>query len=271
MIPSTCKIYVKDRGFVPALDVAPGDMVMSLDGKRAEEIAVSSVSSEFQNVWLNYVDSGQHNVYATEDALFLYYSEDKGKRYLDFKQIPNLTPNKEVTSSAYLPVLSYLYKSGRRNLSDVDVEYLARTIATMRHSYDRDSFFRISRRCTGEDALAFIHLLEHWVSRSPGKGWFGRANVKARMHQIPDLELVQEVARLAAFSGYTSMFIDTGPYALNINYASMPAPGSRPKNEKYKKVHYRGEVVNINAMNRPLLGISNTKRCFYLPCSSTLN
>lgn len=271
MILSSCQIYVLGRGFIPALDVTPGDVVVSLAGKRTENVEVTSVESRFVNTRANYVDSGQHNVSTTDDALFLYHSETKGTRYVRFPEISKITPNKEAKETDFLPILSYLHSDGGRNLTDDEAEYLARVVATERWSYDRQEFFSLSSLCTGEDALAFNHFLEHWASQSPGSGWFGRANVKARMVKIADKELIREVARLAVYAGYTCTFIDIGTTAININYASMPAPGSRPKNEKYKRRHYRGNVVNINAQNRPLLGISDTNRCFYLPCSSTLN
>ena len=269
MINNECFIYVIGRGFISPSELAPQDRVYTLDGLRVVEDEISSVTSEYVYEKICVVDAGQQNVSVTSDTRFLYHSDRHGSRLISFNDIPKLTPNKDYNERYYLPVLSNPYLAGSRNTSDVDVEYIARMIAT--EDVDEKSFKEIVSRCTGEDALALIDMLEFWASDDPGIGWFGRAQVKARLHYITSEYVMNELARIAVLAGYTATtkIVESG-FWLFVSYESRPIPGSRPKNEKYYVQNYMGNVYLINAGNKPVLGKSRD-RVFYLPTSSTIN
>lgn len=269
MIDNQCFIYVLNKGFTHVQNVSPGDNVytLGLDAKVSIE-EVHSVISEFFYGKLNVIDSGQHNVNSTESTLHLYISETYGTKLLKFSEIASHTPNKDYVSNKYLPFLSTPFCAGRRNNSDQELEYIARMLAS--EQYDLSSFNSIVSKCTGEDALVLVDLLEFWLSEDPGKGWLGRAQVKARAHFIKNEHIADEILKVACLAGYTSKktTISQG-WLIFINYESTPVPGSRPKNEKYYKQNYYGNIYSINAKNRSILGMSK-ERCFYLPCSSVI-
>lgn len=268
MIDNQCSIYVINRGFVSAQEVSPGDLVYTLDGLKVEISCVDSVRSEFVYKKLNVVDSGQHNINATEDTLYLYHSDELGSKLISWNMIPKLTPDKAYFPKKYLPVLSHPFWAGKRNTSDVDLEYLARSIAV--EKCDEKSFREIVSICTGEDAIALIDMLEFWVSTEPGIGWFGRAQVKARSHFVQSEYIADELCRIAVLAGYTALKTQApNSWVVNVSFESRPIPGSRAKIEKYYKTNYAGYVYLINAKNRPILGMSK-KRCFYLNTSSTI-
>lgn len=256
------ELYVIGRGFIPVLDVSPGDRVYTLNGRKVEIEKVESTSCYFISKQIDRIDAGMQNVSVTDDARFLYYSEVHGEKYISFKEIHSHTPNKEYVPDKYLPVLSWTAHAGCRNVDDATIEYLVRCI-TLDVSIDMTIFDSF----TGEDSLVFIHLLEHWLSIAPGTGYFGRVNVKARAHLIKDKNLRDEVCRIAALAGFTSFCNDA--FAV-INYESMPVPGSRPKSQKYVRTYYRGNAVNIQAKNRPILGRSDRGKIFYLPCTTAM-
>ena len=269
MITEHCDLYVLGRGFVKALDLNVQDKVYSLDGAGQVEITeVESVSSEYISGKINRIDSGAHNVDLTDDARSLYYSENHGYKLISFNQIPAMTPNKDFQPNKYLPVLSSR-ESGPPNCSLTELEYVARMLAV--HQVDRPSFDNIINRCSGSDALVLIDMLEFWCSFSPGTGWFERAQVKSRSHEVRDRHILDELSRVAVLAGFTAATteLDQERFGLKVSYEPSPIPGSRPKNEKYFKTYYTGNIVNINAKNRPIMGRSRN-RIFYLPTSSTL-
>lgn len=268
MITQSCNIYVIDRGFVSPDEVSPGDKVYVLDGFDVKVKSVEAVHSDFISDRIYRIDSGQHNVVITSDALSLYYSEVHGFKYLRFEDIPSHTRDKTYQANKYLPVLSWP-APGKRKCSNVELETLARMILV--HRYERDLLDDIMSRCTGSDCLALVDLLEFWCSESPGEGWFDRAQVKARTHRINDPHFRDELAKAAVLAGYTAAFSEFSPrkYGLRINYESMPIPGSRPKTEKYYYTYYTGMVYSINAGNLPILG-SSLGRVFYLPTRSDI-
>ena len=271
MIDNQCLIYVLNKGFIKTEFVAPGDRVytLGLDAKVSIE-EVESIQSDFFYGKINVIDSGQHNVNSTDSSLHLYTSEQYGVKYLKFLEIPAKTPDKEYRSSKYLPLLSTPFFAGKRSNSDQELEYIARMLVS--EQYDISSFNSIVSRCTGEDALVLVDLLEFWLSDDPGKGWLGRAQVKARAHEIKNEYIADEILKIACLAGYTSKktcIRDGKSWLVFINYESTPVPGSRPKNEKYYKQSYFGSVYQINANSKSILGISKG-RCFYLPCASVL-
>lgn len=268
MITEGCSIYVVDRGFIEISEVSPGDKVYTLDGFESSIKSVDSIRSEFISSRLNHIDSGQHNVIITDGSLSQYYSETNGFKYLRFSEIPSHTRDKTYQANKYLPVLSWLH-SGDRNCTDRELESVARMVLVKR--FDRDKFDSIIYRCSGLDALALVDFLEFWCSESPGKGWFDRAQVKSRTHQIDDLHFRDELARIAVMAGYTAAFstFEKDKYALRINFESMPIPGSRPKNEKYYYTYYTGLAYSVSAENLPIMGKSRN-RIFYLPTTEML-
>ena len=263
MITQNCDIYVVDKGFVNPADLSPGDKVYTLDGFKVEIKPLNSIRSEFVSSRLNRIDAGPHNIVLTDDAELLYYSEIHGFKYIKFNQIPGHTRDKAYWPDKYLPVLSWP-ESGSRARSNVELEYIARMVLS--REYDHGSFKSIIRGCTGSDCLALIDFLEFWCSESPGKGWFDRAQVKARTHVILDKYICEELAKVAVLAGFTAGIdkFDVRTFALRVNYESMPIPGSRPKNEKYYHEYYTGLVYDINAGNLSILGRSRD-RIFYLP------
>ncbi len=269
MIVESCSIYVIGKGFVDISMVGPGDIVYTISSDlKVEETVVSSSSSEFVTQSLNFVDSGQHKIEATNETMYFYTSERHGTGYFSFDMIPKITPDKDYIATKYLPVLSWPNLAGYRNNSDLELEYCARMLAAGREAFDLNSFLSISRKCTGEDAFIFVDMIEFWHSRHPGLGWFDKVQVKSRAHVVYDDLTMYEVMRLACMAGYTSSFQKyEHDRVVNISYESTPIPGSRPKSEKYKKSYYIGNVYSINAKNRPILGTYKNK-CYYLPCST---
>lgn len=270
MIANNTKIYVIGKGFVNASHVSHGDLVYTLNSNLKVSIQpIAYISSDFCYDKINVIDAGQQNIDTTEDTRFLYYSDIDGSKYIKFDEIAKYTPNKEYSEKKYLPVLSSPYFSGYRKYSNQELEYIARMITI--HDYD-NSLLDIIKNCTGEDHQALVDLLEVWVSDDPGVGWFGRAQVKARLHEINDKEIAEAICLSAVLAGYTStLHVNENNFWVMISYESRPVPGSRPKNEKYFKQNYVGNVYNLCAgENENILGMSK-QRCFYLNTTSTLN
>lgn len=270
MITGDCLIYQVDRGFVNPGDLTLGSQVYTLDHDRSPGCTeIVSLTSDYVSGKINSIDSGAHNVDVTDDARLLYYSENHGSVLLSWNQIPAMTPDKRFSANKYLPVLSWP-EGKTQNCTVQELEYIARMVAV--HAYDRDKFKAIIDRCGSLDAMILVDMLEFWCSRSPGDGWFARVSVKSRSHVIKDKYILHELAKIAVLAGYTAFIGNYEPYvyALKISYESMPIPGSRPKNEKYFKKYFSGICYNIDAGNKPILGISKN-RVFYLPTSSVLN
>lgn len=263
------EIYVWDKGFVDPSELSPGDQVYVLDNNKVSLQPLLGVRSEFVSDRLNRIDSGVHNVLITPDALTLYHSEVHGYEYLKFQQIPAFTADKVYRANRYLPVLSWMETEERR-VEDRDLEWVARSMLVK--NYDRDKFDDIVYRASSSDCLVLIDMLEYWCSITPGKGWFDRAQVKARSHPVDDKHFLDELCRVAVLAGFTASTSEFRPYryALRVNYESTPIPGSRPKNEKYYKQQYTGMVYNLDAKNKPILGRSLGGRTFFLPTRSTL-
>ena len=270
MITEQCELYVINKGFTSLWDVCPGDKVYTLntDDRNVEIMPIESIGSEYFSGKIRRVDSGQCNVDVTDDARFLCYSELYGIRLVSFSQIPNITPNKAYDAKKYLPVLSAREQS-EPNVSVQDLEAVARMITV--NDIDINFFNRIVSSCSGSDAAILIDMLEFWLSSDPGKGWFGRAQVKARSHEIHGKYMTDELSKVAVLAGYTAagIYMCYNRYNLYINYESMPIPGSRPKNQKYYNTYYTGHLFNINADNRPIMGRSRSK-IFYLPTTTEL-
>ena len=266
-----CQIYVLGKGFIPVDEVSPGDQVYRLNGMKPEVGQVDSVSSEIVNDRLYHIQTGLQQVIATEDTRYPYYSEENGLRYIAFNQIERLTPNKEYSSTKFLPVLSMPMFEGTRTCSDQELEYLVRMMVLEKISLNLKEFFSISTRMNGDDAFVFIDILEHWASVTPGAGFFGRNNRKSRAFFFLNKEVSEEICRLACLVGCcTMMYESESGYALQIFFEGMPIPGNVPKNEKYKRAHYYGPVYNLNSNNLPVFGRYGT-RAYYLPFTSTLN
>lgn len=272
MITSNTEIYVIGIGFINPADVSVGDKVYTLNNMQVEIDTVKSNTSEFVFGKINKINSGTHNIETSNDTLHLYYSDVHGPKYLRFKDIPANTRDKRYSSKKFLPVLSVPHSRGCRQRTDVELEYVARMLAVGVRAYEYDSFKSIVRGCTGEDALVLIHLMEEWLSESPGAGYFDRASVKSRTHILYDLRVLDDLTLIAARAGYTSTktIYRTGIYGLKVNYVSMPIPGSIPKAQKYLQTNFLGLMYNVDAGNKSILGRS-LNRCFYLPCKSILN
>lgn len=269
MISSECTIYVKDKGFVDPADLHVGDVVQRLDGLGWEYGRVEAITCDFVSGRINSIDSGPHNVDISTDARLLYFSDDKGLKYISWDQIPGHTANKEYLSSKYQPVLAWP-NFGERNHTDSELESIARLVAVKR--YDRVALAQCVENLTSEDAIVLVDMLEFWCSKDPGKGWFGRVQTGTREHRLEDRYFVDELCRVACMAGYTASTAELTPfkYTLRIAYESMPVPGSRPKNEKYHKIFYSGLMYNIDSGNKPILGRSKG-RVFYLPTTSILH
>lgn len=270
MITGDCEVYVRGKGFVNPADLTVGNQVYTLDLNRKPGVStITGLTSDFLYGKVQSIDSGAHNVDVTSDTRLLYHSEKHGTALISFNQIKTKTPDKSWLASKYLPVLSWPDDNGT-NCTTQELEHVARMCAV--HSYDREVFADISQRCTSIDAMILIDMLEFWCSVSPGEGSFGRVSVKSRSHVIKDKFFLDELTKLTVLAGYTAAHTnyDKFTYGLKISYESMPIPGSRPKNQKYFNKYYTGMLYNINAENKPILGISK-RRAFYLPTSSTLN
>lgn len=267
MITNQCDVYVIDQGFVALEDLSPGMMVYTLDSLRVEPEPIKSVRSEFIQQKINVIDSGQHNVDSTNNTLHLYHSEINGSKYLTFNHIDSHVRSKSTDPKKYNPVLAWPYFQDKRNCSDLDLEYVARSIVS-RH-VDYKSIQTIMDRCTGDDALVLVDMLEFWCSDNPGRGSFGRVSVKSRLHTIESQWLLDELCKTAALAGFTShtaKFNDR-EFAWRVYYEPMPVAGSRPKTEKFKQRYFVGNVYQVETLNnRPVLGRSKN-RTIYLPTS----
>lgn len=263
------EIYVIGKGFVNASELTVGNQVYTLDGHKVEKSRVDSIKQDFVSQRLNRIDSGNHNALLTDDARLLYYSDLHGYKYISFDQIDSHTRDKAYLESKYLPILSWMDDTPRQ-FSDAELERVARSVAV--NVYDYDAFGYMVENMGGQDCSVLVDMLELWISVSPGTGWFGRAQVKTRNHPVRDKYFAEELAVICIRAGYTSALgmFDERKYSLRVNYEPMPIPGSRPKNEKYRKEYFTGYVYNINAQNRPILGRS-LNRMFYLPTSSVNN
>ena len=264
MIAGDVKIFVPGKGFLNPMELSVGDPVITLEQFKVLPGTITSISTDRVLGRLCRVDSGAHNVLVTEDARFAYYSEAFSHRLLAFNEIAKLTRDKTYSATHFLPVLSWPEQSPRRQ-TNADLEYVARSLAFSNKAHD-SKMLSIINNCSGKDAIILVDMLEFWCSEQPGKGWFSRVQVKSRVHFIRDASIREALAVVAVLAGYTSRVEDV---ALFISYESMPIPGSRPKNEKYYYSFEDTMVYNINASNRPILGMSN-RRCFYLPCTSVL-
>lgn len=264
-------IYIVGRGFVPIDEVSPGDKVYRLNGLKPEVGTVDSITSEFVNDRIYSIRSGLHHIDATADTRYLYNSEAHGYKYIPFGEISNLTPNKEYLDTKYLPVLARPSFSDVRGCTNQELEYLARLMIFENRVFDRELFLSFTERMTGDDAFIFIDLLEHWISVTPGQGMFGKLNRKSRAFFFENGLVCDEICRLACMTGYCTLLTehDTG-FVLQIFFEGSPIPGSTPKNEKYLRRHYYGNVYNLNSGNMPVFGRFGA-RAFYLPCTSSLN
>jgi hypothetical protein len=264
MIAGEVKVFVPGKGFLSPMELSLGDPVITLNQFSIAPATISSISTDHLLGKVCKVDSGAHSVLVTDDARFAYYSESFGHRSIAFNEIAKLTRDKTYSKNHYLPVLSWPEQSARRQ-SNSNLEYIARCLAYDRHDYSQE-MLDIINNCSGADAIILVDMLEFWCSDDPGKGWFGRVQVKSRVHFIRDRVMREALAVVAVLAGYTCRVDDQ---ALLISYESMPIPGSRPKNQKYYYSFEDTMVYNINASNLPILGMSN-RRCFYLPCTSVL-
>lgn len=270
MITNQCEVYIIDKGFTKLEDVYPGMKVYTLDGLKVEVESVKSVRSEFINQKINVIDSGQHNVDSTNKTLHLYHSEINGIKYLLFNEIPSHIRSKSTDPKKFNPILAWPNFTGTRNCTDVELEWVARMIAVRDYNYSE--IIQVTQKCTGDDALVLIDMLEFWCSVSPGSGAFGRVSVKSRSHVIEDKRLLDEFCRIAAMAGFTSQITNFTPfvYGWKVYYEAMPVAGSRPVNEKFKTRNFIGNVYQVESMNnRAILGRSRN-RVFYLPTSQVV-
>ena len=264
-----CDVYVIGQGFIPVQDVSPGDKVYTLKGMTPEIARVESVGSEFISKTIHRIHTGIQQVEATEDTRYLYVSEAYGPKYISFRQIDQMTPNKEAIPTKYLPVLGAPFFQGNRSFSDQYLEQLARMM-TLRK--DATGMLReVADGATGEDAFVFIDLIEHWASDHPGLGRFGKLNRKSRAFYFYDNDWVDEFRRLAMLAGWCTLAesFDHGT-AVQVAYDGVFVPGDVPKTQKYGKKLYRGNVFRIDAKNRPIYGRFGS-RAYYLPFTSSLN
>lgn len=247
------EIYVIGQGFVNASELTVGSQCYTLDQRNVVIDQIDSVRQEFVSQQLNRIDSGNHNALITDDTRLLYYSENLGYKYISFDQIPSHTQDKAYNDNKYLPILSWQDNTPRR-FNDSTLEGIARSIAM--HIYDHDKFKYVVQNMGGKDCTVLVDMLEFWVSVSPGVGWFGRAQVKTRNHPVRDKYFAEELAIICIRAGYTAALgmFDERTYSLRVNYEPMPIPGSRPKNEKYRKEYFTGYVYNISSSNKAILG-----------------
>lgn len=265
-----CDVYVVNQGFIPVADVCPGDKVFSLNAGKPEIIPVDRVYSEFINKPIDRIRTGIQQSDATEDTRYLYWSEDNGYRYIAFNKIEEMTPNKEYQPNKYLPVLGGPLFTGQRNFTDSEIESVVRKMA-MSHPQSGRELSTLAELASGEDAFIFIDLIEHWMSHHPGLGKFGKLNRKARVFYLYDGSLVDNFRKLAMMAGWCTLAepLNRGA-AVQVVFDSVMIPGDVPKNQKYVRVHYRGNVYGINAKNRPIYGRFGS-RAYYLPFASVLN
>ena len=265
MMTSDCEIYVINQGYKHISEVSPGDKVYSLNNLFVEETEVLSVRSEWINEKIHVINSGQHNVDVVKGTKHLYFSENHGPKYLTTPEIYSHTRSKSADPNKYTPVLSWPYIQDKMSCTLVELEYVARMV-TYRH-YDVQSFMSIVNRCTGEDALVLIDMLEFWHSDSPGKGQFKRVSVGARQLVIRDKLFLEELARMAVLAGFTASTHKISDYrwALKVYFEPMPIPSSIPKDQKFLEKLYAGVVYSIEVNNRqPVFGKSKD-RYVYLP------
>lgn len=265
MMTRDCEIFVIGQGFKHVSEVGPGDRVYSLDGLRVVETPVLISHSDWINKKIDVINSGQHNLECTRETKHLYHSDNHGDMYLVMKDIPLYTRSKSADPNKYQPVLSWPYLQQKRNCTDVDLEYIARMIAS--RNYETRSFISITKRCTGEDALALVDMLEFWCSVSPGRGQFGRVSVGSRSHVIHDQLWIDELCRIVILAGYTCSIAKMNQYVwrLKVFYESMPVSSSIPKEQKFSQKLYTGMVYSIEVEGkRPVFGRSRD-RCVYLP------
>lgn len=254
--------YVVGKGLIDPFDVAPGDMVYTINSSlRIEVTPVQSVTTEFFSGRINVVKSGQNQSLSTESSRFMYVRGDIKYEtiFARWDEIPEITPNKDIQPKKFLPVLSFL-DDAPRIYDDQFLDGLARRIylGDLTWEKDRDRM----RNMRGRDGIVLITLMEEYFSDVPGKGKYGRASVKDRLFYIPQRWVVDDIARLAVLSGYTAQVVDHSIGAIQVNFESTPVPGSVPKNQKYYKEPFADYVFGINANNLPILGRSLTKWCF---------
>lgn len=256
------KPYVIGKGLTDPFDLNIGDEVYTIDKNLNIDIKpISSISIDFHVGRINVVKSGQNQSLSTDSNRFLYVKGDLKyeTKFASWAEIPEITPNKDIQPTKYLPVLSFL-DNHERQCSDVFLDGLARKVFLGELTIDSDC--ASIKKMRGRDGIVLITLMEEYFSDAPGKGKYGRASVKDRLFYIPQKWMVEEIARLAVLSGYTAQIVDKSIGAIQINFESTPIPGSVPKNEKYYKEPFADHVYAINAGNLPILGRSLTKWCF---------
>lgn len=256
------KPYVIGKGLTDPMDLCPGDKVYTLNENLKTSIeSIDSVAVDFYTGRVNVVKSGQNQSLSTDSTRFMYVTGDKNYKtaFIKWKDIDQVTPNKEAIPSKYLPVLSFLDEHDRQH-GDSELDGLARRIYL--GELTEEQYRGIIKPMRGQDGIVLVTLMEEYFSHSPGKGRFGRASVKDRTFYLPQRQLLPEISRIAVLSGYTAQIIDTMTGAMQINFESTPVPGSIPKNQKYYKEPFVGYMYSINASNLPILGRSLTKWCF---------
>lgn len=259
-----CEIFIVDRGFVPVDQVSPGDLVYTLDGMTPVISPVESLRSEYIRQTIHKISSGMNQIEATPKTRYPYHSEDFGYKLLSFVEIQELTPNKTYATNKFLPALGVPFWADRRNLSDQEIESLARSLTV--NSVPDDFFLRASNM-TGEDAFVFWDLLEHWYSVTSGTGRFGKLNRKTRAFKVYDQRMTDELSRIAMLAGYPTMYTyDEHVRYLVVQFDGRPVPGDVPKTQKYTHTFYVGNVYCVNAGNKPVFGRC-MDRAVYLPMS----
>lgn len=254
-----CKIYTIEHGWLDTKDVEEEMTVITLDGLEPKLSKVSYVESKYVSDFVNRIDSGSHNLYCTNENVHALLDSNNKIHRVSFEDIPELTPDKAYLDNKMLPLLSWPKDISTMNYNDVELESIARKILLgLEVSIDPWSF-------TGSDAIRLIDMLEFWLSDHPGSGWFGRAKVKSRAHKIKDFKLAYDLSVVAVLAGYTASIQESDKWTfLCVAFESTPIPGSRPKNEKWYRQFYSGEMYNIYADNNPILG-NSLGRVFYLP------
>lgn len=264
-----CQVYVKHRGFISVADVEPGNFVYTLDNFQTKLTRVSLVESRYHTGKLNCVQSGVNQSLCSNTTRYHYVKPTGESGYFSFKEIPIITRDKAYVDDKYYPFLTWP-AGGVRVLSDQQIEYIVRSIATKHIDYN--NVFDQLESMSGQDALVFAHFIEHWLSVSPGEGSFGRASVKARGVYLDDVspKLFEEIIKTILLAGYTVEITDWDIQSIKIYFVSTPTAGSIPKPEKYFPLTIHGNIYRVNAENKPILGIYKN-RCFYLPFSDTQN
>lgn len=252
-----CKIYTVEHGWLDSADVETGITVRVLDGMTPTTRVIEHKDKRSFNEFVNRIDSGAHNLFCTDENKHTFVDSSYGIHKIDFKDIPKVSPDKAYLADKLLPLLSWPEQTNKMNYSDQELEYIARSIAINEVlDIEPESF-------TGLDALRLVDMLEFWASENPGKGRFGRARVKYRTHNLPNTDMAYDLATVAVLAGYTASVSNN---ILGVSYESTPIPGSRPKNEKWYKQWYAGDMYSFYADNLPILGCS-LGRVFYLPFS----